>query len=109
MIIQGSNNPLVIQFDQDMSGYDTLVITVWKGISAGTYNILKRWNKADLTVSGDTVTCPLTEAETKTFPASSVNVEAKALNDDGDTIFWAEMDVNVMFRRDRIISLGGGT
>jgi len=106
-IIQGSNEPLVIQFDQNVSGFPQFVITLWKTKSTGTYDLMKQWNKADMTIDGDTVTLPLTEAETRALPVGWLQVEAKGLDNEGNTLFWAEMQIDVAFRRDKSITLGG--
>ena len=107
-IIQGSNNPLVIQFDQDVSGFPQFVVTLWK-TKTSEYDLVKQWNKAAMTIDGDTVTLPLTEAETRAMPAGLLQVEAKGLGTGGNTLFWAEMSIDVVFRRDKTIVLGGSS
>ena len=104
MIIQGSNSPLVIEFDQDVSGCAQLVVTMW-GSSAE--EPVKRWNKADMQVDGATVSCPLGEEETAALSVDAVAVEAKGLDENGNTLFWDEMRESVKKRRDRVISMTG--
>ena len=103
MIIQGSNNPLVIQFDADVSGLAKLVVTLWG--QPGTP--LKKWERGDMTVSGDTAICPITEAETAKINAPKVTLEVKGLDGEDNTVFWSAVDVDITHRRDRIIKLTG--
>lgn len=101
MLIQGTNSPLVIQFDQDVSTMDKLVISLW----SLTGEMIKEWDLDELTIEGDTAICPLTEAETKTYPSTIVTIEAKGIDSDGDMVFWDQMDVKMVKRRDKVISL----
>jgi hypothetical protein len=100
MIIQGTNRPIVLKFDQDVSGLSDLIVTIWD--RKGT--LIKEYKTADLTIVGDTVSCPLTEAESAALPLYSVTLEAKGL-DDGETVFWDKLTVNVVRRNDKSISL----
>ena len=102
MIVQGSNVPLTIVFDQAVSGME-LVVTLW-GLNGRTDTMIKRWNAEDMTIAEDTVICPLTEAETAALPSGTLAVEAKGLNG-GETVFWAAAEVDVLRRRDRVIRL----
>lgn len=101
MLIQGTNSPLVIQFDQDVSTMDKLVISLW----SLTGEMIKEWDLDELTIEGDTAICPMAEAETKTYPNTIVTIEAKGIDSDGDMVFWDQMDVMMVKRRDKVISL----
>ncbi len=106
MIIQGSNNPLVIQFDADISGIPTLVVTLWCDLPGGTgTKLVKQWSQDDMAVNGDTVLCQITEAETKALPANPLVIEAKGLDANGNTVFWDAYTVDVKHRRDKAILL----
>lgn len=105
MLIQGSNNPLVIQFDADVDNIPVLVVTLWTDAPGHVGRPLKAWELADMTVSGDTAVCPITEAETKAYPAGQLVLEAKGLDGDGNTIFWDEYKLDVKNRRDKVIIL----
>lgn len=100
MLIQGTNIPLKIVFDQSVADIPELVVSLWKN-----RKLLKQWNKEDMNVEDDTVTLPLTEDETKDFPPGPSTVEAKGLTAFGQTIFWDEYNVNIHPRRDHDISL----
>ncbi len=105
VIIQGSNNPLVIKFDTEVAGIPVLVITLWCDLQAYAGQPLKTWARQDMAVSGDTAVCPITENETKAFPKTRLMLEAKGLDGDGNTIFWDEYPVDVKNRRDKVITL----
>ena len=105
-LVQGSNVPLTIKFDSSVENLSKLVVTLWSDIRAN--GPLKQWEKADMTISGDTVICPLTEDETKSFPKTILVVEIKALDGNGDTAFWQEVPIKVVPRRDKIITLTDG-
>ena len=101
MLIQGTNSPLVIQFDQDVSTMAKLVITLW----SLTGELVREWDLDEITVQEDTAICPLTEDETKAFPNTIVTIEAKGLDEMGEMVFWDQMDVKMVKRRDKVISL----
>lgn len=105
MIIQGSNNPLVIQFDADVSNIPTLIVTLWCDLPGWEGRPVKKWTKDDMTISGETVTCPLTQNETRMYGAPYLVLEAKGLNENGGTVFWDEYKLDVKHRRDKIIQL----
>lgn len=110
MIIQGSNNPLIIKFDQQIEDIPRLVITLWQDRSALTAVKVAHWENADMLVSGDTAVCPITEAQTGALPSTELVLEAKGLDGEGNTVFWDEYRVDIKRRRDRVIHLtqGGG-
>lgn len=105
MIIQGSNNPLVIQFDASVADMPVLLVTLWSDTAGYPNKLLKSWDREQMTIDDDTVVCPLTETETKAFPNGNLVLEAKGLDEDGNTIFWDQYELDVMTRRDRIILL----
>ena len=111
MIIQGSNNPLVIKFDMDISTIPRLVVTLWSDMPGYSARPVKLWENADMVIDGDTAACPITEAETKALSATTLVLEAKGLDGDGNTVFWDQYRLDLLKRRDRIITLtqtGGG-
>lgn len=103
MIYQGSNNPIDIQFDADVSAIPALVITLWSPTRQSP-NPLKTWTLDNMTVSGDTASCPVTEAETKRWNGRMI-IEAKGLDEDGLTIFWDSCETTIVPRRDKVITL----
>ena len=108
MIIQGSNNPLVIQFDISVADMPAIIVTLWadKENKCEQYSEkIKQWNKSDMQIQNDTVVCPITEEETKNISARYLVLEAKGLDNDGNTIFWDQYKLYIKSRRDRVISL----
>lgn len=107
MIIQGSNNPLVIQFDASVAAVPTLVVTLWSDSPGRGSQMVKKWELGDMTIDDDTAVCQITEAETAAFSPMKMVLEAKGLDSQGNTLFWAAYDVDVLGRRDKIIRLTG--
>lgn len=105
MIIQGSNNPIVIQFDTDVDTLPALVITLWSDRAGYPTKMLKSWNNGDMDINGDTAVCQITEKETKSLPDGDLVFEAKGLDEYGNTIFWDQYKTDVKTRRDKIIML----
>ena len=104
MLIQGSNNPLTIKLDQQASGLAALAVSLWE-TGAQHRPAMKVWTLDDVTISGDTIVCPLTEAETRAVNGVSVTLEVKGLDGSGNTLFWASVDIPVLHRHDKIITL----
>lgn len=104
MLIQGTNTPLAITFEDDVSNVPVLVISLWKrkGIK------LKSWTIENIVVDGDTVYCPLEEQETADFPEGAATLEVKGLDENGQTMFWEKAQVLIESRSDRVIKLTGG-
>jgi len=103
MLIQGANNPLTIKFSESVENLPTLVVTLWTGNRNA--QLVKMWEKPDMMISGDTAVCDLTEEETRNLSNSTHVIEAKGLDGNGFTVFWAAYDVDVLNRRDKVIVL----
>lgn len=58
-----------------------------------------------MTINDDTAICPITEEESASLPRVNLHIEAKGLDLDSNTIFWDDYKVDVLYRRDRIITL----
>lgn len=108
MIIQGANNPLTIKFDASVAALPALVVTLWSDKPGLSARPVKTWTLEDMTVSGDTAVCPVTEDETRQLPDGKVTIEAKGLDGEGATVFWDAAVVDVRGRRDKIITLTQG-
>ena len=100
MIIQGTNVPLTVIFDEDVSSVPVLYITLWRGDEE-----LKRWDRSTISVQEDTAVLPLTQEETASFPAGEATLEVKGLTPFGQTVFWEECSVDIYPRRDREIQI----
>lgn len=101
MIIQGSNNPITLTFDSDLSEIPTIVATLWLGKGG----MVKRWDKTDMDIDGETAVLPLTEEETAALTGGNIALDVKGVDSDGNIIFWDEAYMRVLPRRDSGISL----
>lgn len=104
-IIQGSKNPLVVTFDDDVSGLAALRITLWSDLAGSPGTPLKMWTEQDVTIQGETVICPLTEAETAAMPMGTAILEIKGMDGSQAEIFWEQFKLDVALRRDKDIAL----
>ena len=100
-LVQGTNCPLEIEFDRDLTDMPALIISAW----SPDETLVKRWDKTDVTIEENVVLCPLTEQESQAFPLARLTIEAKGLDEYGATVFWSAMRVQVVKRRDKVISL----
>ena len=110
MIIQGSNNPLVIQFDASLVEVPTLVISLWQDRVKGdtkSSTLIKQWKtgNAGLVIDGDKAICDITEEETADLPSTRMVLEAKGLDEAGNTLFWDAFPIYIKARRDKMIEL----
>ena len=104
MLIQGSNNPIVIKFDRSVDTIPVLVVSLWDKLSPGI-EPLKAWEREDMTIDGDTAICPNSESETVSMPNDGLILEAKGLDSNRNTVFWDRCEVDVLKRHDRVIRL----
>jgi len=100
MIIQGSNVPITLTLDADVSEIPALVATLWNDSK-----MVKKWVKTDMTIDGNSINLPLTQAETAQMSASKHIISIKGLDSDGTTLFWDEAVIAVVGRRDKNITL----
>lgn len=108
MLIQGSNAPLTIKFDSSVAALPALIVTMWCDQYQKTP--IKTWTLNEMTVSGDTAVCPLSEEETAklpNFPNYKIVIEAKGLDGNGETVFWDAKEIDVKERRDKVFKLTG--
>jgi hypothetical protein len=101
MIYQGSNSPIVITFDEPADGLKDLSI----GLYDKSKNPLKTWNLDTVEISGNDVTCPLTQEETSAMEDGYVTFLVKWSDGDGDVIFAKEETIYIYPRSDKIVRL----
>lgn len=84
MIIQGGNEPIVIQFDPEIPVSDMADISAVLCIhnTSAIHNveaIFKRWSKTDMDIdeAENVVSCPLTQQETMNFKPGKIGFEMK--------------------------------
>lgn len=107
MIIQGSNNPLVVEFTDSVAEMPALVVTLWRDKTGAEPTLVKEWQKADMMVSGDgkSVVCEISDEETAALCPVPHVVEAKGLDAEGKTVFWSACRVDILTRRDKAVIL----
>lgn len=101
MIIQGSNAPIIIDFNEDLS--------IVKDMSIVLYNRqkeLKHWEFSDLIMNDKQIICELTQEETLNFIPGSASLEIKWMEEDQLIQFCTVVSVTIVERRDSYI-LGG--
>ena len=86
-IIQGSNNPIVVNFDRDISQCSKVEVGLYHP-KPHTEQTLKEWHKDDITFYENEayIELPLTQKETMAFPIGRVSLEIKALDTDGQVV-----------------------
>lgn len=102
MIIQGQNNPIVVEFDEAIETDEIHA----RLTNQADGKELKHWEDETVTVSGNRVTLPLTQEETIGFPAGSAVLEIKFMDNDGIVEFSEKMKIKIDARYDHHI-LGG--
>lgn len=93
MIIQGTNNPIILQFDNpnDVPGENSDMSVVL----SNQYEEFKRWGKADLDVdeTGLIFSAPIDQEESMAWEPGQVQILVKWMDDDGNTMFARAQDV----------------
>lgn len=86
MIIQGSNNPIVLTFTENAEKLADISVALVKG-----NRVLYQWGKVDddaeMRIDGKTVYCLLTQAVTLNLPVGHCAIKVKWLDEDGQTEF----------------------
>ena len=104
MIIQGSNDPIVVTFDQSVAGVPQLAASLWRRFNPASGPI-KVWTREDMTINNDTAILPMTVEETAALSPGDVTLEVKGLDEYNNTVFWQSVNVPVMARNDKIIDM----
>jgi hypothetical protein len=109
MIIQGSNSPITIAFDSDVSNVIEWSVALFGEDRRGMPSILlKHWGTGDLLVNGSVVCAPLTESETMDFMPCVATLEVKWL-DGEDNIFHSDTArIRVSGRKDKTVLIQNG-
>lgn len=97
MIIQGSNEPIIIEFDESIEA-------IKMEMSLYTRNKeLKHWSYSDLVISDKTVKAPLKESETMGYPVGDASVELKWKDQEGYNHFADILHTEIVPRRDKTL------
>lgn len=96
MVYQGSNSPIVITFDEVMTGANIHAQLFYAG------KPIKEWWQSDCTIEENVITFPLSEGETLAFPSGNCEFEIKWQSSGSDIINFAEpVDIYVGRRYDK--------
>lgn len=87
MLIQGTNAPITIEFDDDTSSILDISVALAK-----ENRILIKWGKSDVVFDGKFVYCPLEQAQTVNLPTGLACLEIKWTNPDGE-VHFSELNV----------------
>lgn len=94
MIIQGSNQPIILNIGKEASDISKLSCLLYSATSN-----LKHWELDDVTISEGKLTLPLEESETLEFPSGKAILEVKWL-EDGNIEFAKKLNIQVSKRMD---------
>ena len=97
MIVQGMNSPVVITFDEDVSGFDELVVSLWD--PKRPERAVKVWQMEEMTIDADTVSCPVTQEMSAAWPSGQLVLEAKGVTG-GTTVLWDRVPISCGHRYD---------
>lgn len=103
MIIQGANEPIVINFNMDISSFTEIHIAL---VNKKSKKVLKHWSKADVVIDGELCICPLTQQDTIQMPTGDCFVEVKWLDEKGSTVFAKPLEDRILNRSDKDIMKG---
>lgn len=98
MLIQGTNAPLTIEFDDSTSQILDISVAIVKD-----NKVLIGWTKEDITLDGVFAYCPLTQVGTMDLPTGLANLEVKWTNQDGEVHFAELVVVRIEKRVDQTI------
>lgn len=88
MIIQGSNNPIYLIFDEDYDLPDgSLSVSLRNEVTE-----IKHWTYADATIDGLVYALPVTQEESSTWPEGRCVIQGKWLDGNGETLFFRARD-----------------
>lgn len=102
MIIQGSNNPIILEYDSPVDKITdiSVVLTQRGSLQCNGSGYAKQWRMADVQKSGKTILLPLTQYETLSFMPGKYDLEVKWIENDS-IIFARVVTIYVEPRSDR--------
>lgn len=98
MLIQGTNAPIVIEFDDDTSSILDISVALVKD-----NEILIKWEKTNITLDGVFAYCPLSQEDTMKLTPNFAVLEVKWTNADGEVHFAEPTLVEIVKRVDSTI------
>ncbi len=104
-ILQGSNAPLIVKCDKDVSDLSKIVLSLWVQTGNKGGKLLKKWEKDDVQINENIIMCPLKEEETASFPDGSITLSVKGLDTNNQVRMWDEITVKSKARLDSIFHI----
>ena len=101
-IYQGSNDPLILTIDDDLTKYEQISAVLVKNHQA-----LKEWDMSNITIDGQDLILPLEESDTISMPFGIAKLDAKAYRVDGSIAFFVLIDYLVIPRENKHRFVGG--
>lgn len=104
MIIQGSNLPIIIPFDEDISDIKDLSVSLFGENKRGDANmLLKHWDIDDIVIEEGSITVPLSESDTLGFIPGVAVLEAKWLSQDDNIYPLYTSRIRICGRQDKTL------
>lgn len=107
MIIQGSNAPIILCFEEEFERVSDISVALIKDnrLNGRPNIVVHRWGLEDIELHEDerTAICPLTQEETLSFPEGKALLEVKWLDSDGDVWMGCTVKTEIGKRFDKTI------
>lgn len=101
MLIQGSNRPIELEFDEPVAAVSALSVTIFD--STGKMALKK--NADGLLVDGNKIFVPVTQEQTANMPKGKAKILVKWKSADGYVDFADEALIDVVSREDKGVVL----
>lgn len=98
-IIQGSNLPVIVEFDSNVSNLVDIHVAIFNTSS----ETVKHWNKEDIVIDDNLAVCPLTQEETLSFVPGQCTLEVKWMEIDGYVYLSSIIPLTILPRNDKHI------
>ena len=95
-IIQGSNDPIVLEVEDTLADYVSMSAVLNRGTRA-----YKKWSMEDMVIQGNTLILKLSESETIDIPEGVVTLDIKGKKKDGLISFMEEISYDVIPRQNK--------
>lgn len=93
MIIQGSNKPIIVELDTDLTNVKDLSVCL-QTTGVARHNIVRRWGLHDVTIIANVISIPVSQAESVRYPEGEAVILVKCTLD-GVTEFFDEFPVTI--------------
>lgn len=97
-IIQGSNDPIIIEMDEDISDIEKISVGLYSSSTR-----VKQWDIDDIGIESTVMSCPLTQTETAALTGISYTLSVKMYDSNDKVLFFDEESVRIVPRKDKAI------